>query len=73
MLEKSPLKWENGGGDHCCCPYGTGEHLFAHSFQMKNDRNVWLLLLNRAKNVVYESSITFSNRSKDTRENPSQS
>ena len=64
--EKNPLKYKNdGGGDHCCC---LGAHLIAHSSKTGNDRNQWIVLLSRAKNVVYEPSMTFKNQSTDTRE-----
>ena len=38
----------------------------------KNDRNLLIFLQNRAKGVVYESSIIFENRFKDIREKHSQ-
>ena len=69
---ESSLKGANGGGDNCLHLSGMDVHLITHSSRTKNDRNLWIVLLNRAKNRVYESSIIFKNRSKDTREKPSQ-
>ena len=46
--------------------------LITHSSQMKNDRSLWFVLLNRAENVVNESSLIFKNWSTNTREKSSQ-
>ena len=50
----------------------NGAPLITHSSRTKDHRNLWFVLLNRAENVVYESSLTFKNPSIYTREKPSQ-
>ena len=59
---ESSLKGANGGGDNCLHLSGMDAHLITHSSRPKNDRNQWIVWLNRAKNGVYESSIIFKNR-----------
>ena len=61
-----------GDGDLCCRLSGMVAPLITSSSRRKNDRNPWIFLLHRTKEVVYESSIVFKIRSKDTREKPSE-
>ena len=57
-----------GGGD-LCCRLGGMDPLLITS-RKENDRNPWIFLLHRTKEVVYELTIIFKIRSKDTQEKP---
>ena len=70
--EKRPLKGSNDLGNQCNHIQGMGAPLTTHNFQSKSNRNLWVVLLNRTKDAVYESPITFLNRLMDTRRKPSQ-
>ena len=72
MPGKSTLKWKNSSGDHCSCLWEIGAHSIAPSSKKKNNRNVWFVFLNRAKNVVFKSFIIFINRSTIAWKKPSQ-
>ena len=68
ILGKNLLKEKNDVGGHIYHHWDMGAPLIAYSSQIKYDRNLQFVFLNRAENVVYESSVFFLNQHTDTRD-----